>query len=65
MVMTEIIILILALVVIVLYQTIQINRLKRDIRNIYKHHFFLALMLKSVVTDEPTNIAELLKENLK
>ena len=63
--MTEIIILILALVVIVLYQTIQINRLKRDIRNIYKHHLFLALMLKSVVTDEPTNIAELLKEHLK
>ena len=63
--MTEIIILILALVVIVLYQTIQINRLKRDMRNIYGYHFLLALMLKSVVTDEPTNIAELLKEHLK
>ena len=34
-------------------------------RNIYKHHFLLALMLKYVVTDEPTNIAELLKEQLK
>ena len=63
--MNEIIILTLALVVIALYQTIQINRLKRDMRNIYGHHFFLALMLKSVVTDEPTNIAELLKEHLK
>ena len=63
--MTEIIILILVLVVIVLYQSIQINRLKRDMRIIYRHHFFLALMLKSVVTDEPTNIVELLKEHLK
>ena len=59
--MNEIIILILVLVVIVLYQTIQINRLKRDMRNIYRHYFLLALMLKSVVTDEPTNIKEHLK----
>ena len=63
--MTEIIILILVLVVIVLYQSIQINRLKRDMRDIYRHHISLALILKSAITDEPTNTAELSKEHLK
>ena len=63
--MNEIILILVGFAVIILYQTIQINRLKRDMRNIYKHHFLLALMLKSVVTDEPTDIAEILKEHLK
>ena len=53
--MNEIILILVGFAAIILYQTIQINRLKRDMRNIYKHHFLLALMLKSVVTDEPTN----------
>ena len=63
--MNEIILILVGFAVIILYQTIQINRLKRDMRNIYKHHFLLALMLKSVVTDEPADIAEILKEHLK